>query len=396
MKNKHNKNSSRIIDGFTIVELLVVIVIIGILASITIVSYNGVASRAKVAAIKSDLVNNAKKIQLYYAEYGTYPTAFNGKCPSAPTADTKYCLQSNSTVSYTGGATNFALSLTDDANNAYQITEKGTAALACPTGFIIVPGSSTYNTTDFCVMKYEAKDGGGIAASLPQGSPVTNVDHPTAVTESTRVCTGCHLISEAEWMTIAQNVLSVASNWSGGAVGNGYIYRGNSDGGTNYPLPASANDSDGYYETGNNSGSGPQQKRTLTLSNGEIIWDFAGNAWEWTSYMTDGVTAHQAGMPSDSVGIGGYAIREWTALTTVGTLPVNQSPSGTGLSGSTAWNSSYGIGTVDSNANGTEQISFFRGGYYDSDNQQAKSGVLSLDLYTPDFKQSHLGFRVAK
>ena len=25
-------------------------------------------------------------------------------------------------------------------------------------------------------------------------------------------------------------------------------------------------------------------KRTHTLSNGEVIWDMAGNVWEWTSY----------------------------------------------------------------------------------------------------------------
>ena len=41
--------------GFTIVELLIVIVIIGILAAITIVAYNGIQNRANDTVIKNDL-----------------------------------------------------------------------------------------------------------------------------------------------------------------------------------------------------------------------------------------------------------------------------------------------------------------------------------------------------
>jgi prepilin-type N-terminal cleavage/methylation domain-containing protein len=43
------------INGFTIVELLVVIVVIGILAAITIVAFNGVQSKARLATLQSDL-----------------------------------------------------------------------------------------------------------------------------------------------------------------------------------------------------------------------------------------------------------------------------------------------------------------------------------------------------
>ncbi len=60
--------------GFTIVELLIVVVIIGILAAIVIVAYNGVTSTAKENAIKSDLANVAKKLEVYKAINGSYPT----------------------------------------------------------------------------------------------------------------------------------------------------------------------------------------------------------------------------------------------------------------------------------------------------------------------------------
>lgn len=64
--------------GFTIVELLIVIVIIGILASITVTAYNGITERARFAAMRSDLSQINSLVQQYYAEHGSYPITPSG------------------------------------------------------------------------------------------------------------------------------------------------------------------------------------------------------------------------------------------------------------------------------------------------------------------------------
>lgn len=75
MSLKHIKSNLQKQNGFTIVELLIVIVVIGILAAITIVSYNGITSRANTNTAKSNVATFLKKAELYAAESGNnrYP-----------------------------------------------------------------------------------------------------------------------------------------------------------------------------------------------------------------------------------------------------------------------------------------------------------------------------------
>lgn len=51
-------------QGFTIVELLIVVVVIAILAAITIVSYNGIQNRAKTSALASELESATKFLEM--------------------------------------------------------------------------------------------------------------------------------------------------------------------------------------------------------------------------------------------------------------------------------------------------------------------------------------------
>ena len=67
------KTNLRSEKGFTIVELLIVIVVIGILAAITIVSFNGVTAKANTTSAKSAAASVIKKAEAYNAEIGHYP-----------------------------------------------------------------------------------------------------------------------------------------------------------------------------------------------------------------------------------------------------------------------------------------------------------------------------------
>jgi general secretion pathway protein G len=60
-------------NGFTIVELLIVIVVIAILATISVAAYNGIQNRANNSAVQSDLRNSGQKILAYQATEGVLP-----------------------------------------------------------------------------------------------------------------------------------------------------------------------------------------------------------------------------------------------------------------------------------------------------------------------------------
>lgn len=63
--------------GFTIVELLIVIVVIAILAAITVVAYNGISNRADFSKKQSDLAAIVKALELYKTDNGRYPNSEN-------------------------------------------------------------------------------------------------------------------------------------------------------------------------------------------------------------------------------------------------------------------------------------------------------------------------------
>jgi len=102
MSTKNIKLNTQAQKGFTIVELLIVVVVIAILAAITIVSYNGITNRANASGAKAAAASMQKKAELYAADgpTGKYPftvTALTG----APT-DKTYATPASLFTSVTG------------------------------------------------------------------------------------------------------------------------------------------------------------------------------------------------------------------------------------------------------------------------------------------------------
>ncbi len=79
--------------GFTIVELLVVIVVIAILASISIVAYNGIQDSAKAAKMMAAIDRYQKAAQIYLSDKGRYPQ------PTSVPSGQKACLGASAATS---------------------------------------------------------------------------------------------------------------------------------------------------------------------------------------------------------------------------------------------------------------------------------------------------------
>ena len=61
--------------GFTVMELIIVIAIIGVLAGILVLSYDGVQANGRDAKRQSDMLSVKSQLEVYFNENGTYPTA---------------------------------------------------------------------------------------------------------------------------------------------------------------------------------------------------------------------------------------------------------------------------------------------------------------------------------
>ena len=139
--------------GFTIVELLIVIVVIAILAAIVIVAYNGITSRANAATAKANATAVTKVVEAYATDTG------NGVYPSLAQL-----------TGWTGGVTRIPTGVTV---NSAQLTSSAADGKTIQ----FVPKGTSPNFTGGCIGYWD----GAAAAYLYAGNGATgsNVSTPT-------------------------------------------------------------------------------------------------------------------------------------------------------------------------------------------------------------------------
>ena len=180
-------------------------------------------------------------------------------------------------------------------------TQLNCGSIGSPGTWVLVPGDPNYGTSDFCVMKFEAKcslfDGSTCSANASSDAPISMsnntpwvfINQLDAISKCSSLGDGYRLITNAEWMTIGSNLANVSSNWEGGIVGINDLTRGHSDNDPSMMCEAFTDDAFAYVQgsCAPSSTGAFNQRRTHTLSNGSVIWDLSGNAWEWTSYYNN-------------------------------------------------------------------------------------------------------------
>lgn len=118
--------------GFTLVELLVIIAIIGVLSAIIYSSFNGARAKSRDEKRVSDISSIALALEQYFNQYHYYPytldtlvPTFLSTQPLDPTTNKEYGYLPITTVSDSPTCTYYQLWTTFETNNSYLSAKKG-------------------------------------------------------------------------------------------------------------------------------------------------------------------------------------------------------------------------------------------------------------------------------
>jgi prepilin-type N-terminal cleavage/methylation domain-containing protein len=391
--------------GFTLIELLIVIGVIAILAAAVIIAINPGRQFAEARnRTRENHANSLSNALLSYqiSNQGSFPEEIDKLlleiCNTANEEEGEHTVDCSSKVDLSVLVPNYINAIpqdprksSTDTGTGYYIAKdhlhtnitvvQGLKEISCEEGWIGVPGNPMYGTSDFCIMKYEAKNIGGVATSQPEETPWVSISWTNSKSECQDI--EARLINNNEWMTIARNIEAQPQNWTTLTVGSGHLFRGHTDNNPSNALAASADDGEGYYGTGNTSPS--EQRRTHVLSNGEIIWDFSGNVWNWVEELVEDPCNQpgEACLLDSNTG----AWTQWTSVTNYGKYNYDQL-----RASDPSWSGSNSIGQLY-RYNATNRV-FRRGGRWSNG---SNAGAFSLSLSgSPTFTSTVRGFRCSR
>lgn len=118
-------------EGFTIVELLIVIVVIGILAAIVLTTYSGIQAKARNAKRQTDINSVQTQVEAYFASTGHYPSFADLSSSSWDTTNMKSLDQS---ALHDPSASTAGITLSQTAGDkVYQYAPLNSSGTSCET-----------------------------------------------------------------------------------------------------------------------------------------------------------------------------------------------------------------------------------------------------------------------
>ena len=161
-------------SGFTIVELLIVIVVIAILAAITIVAFNGIQERARVSAVSSALTQANKKIAVYQVDNpGQFPTDLASIGITNSDVSYQYSVNNSTNpatycITATTGSTSYKASSTSPTPSSGGCAGHGTGGAEAVVNLVPNP-SIEANTTGWSYRWYGNTGGAGTNSRQTSG-----------------------------------------------------------------------------------------------------------------------------------------------------------------------------------------------------------------------------------
>lgn len=163
--------------------------VIGILATITIVAYNGIQQRATGASLQSDLKGASTQLKMYQVDNSAYPTS-NDCSTGATPAPPKICLKSSAGNTYVYTSNNaanpqtFSLTATNTNGNSYVVTDNSSPVAVVVDSWVnwysgfaatALAGKHVYKT-DLGNMQYKTT---ADAVASPQGATGLDPSYPS-------------------------------------------------------------------------------------------------------------------------------------------------------------------------------------------------------------------------